>query len=307
MAEGPLAAAKSAGPARRRDSPQVEPQRVEVRGLSLAGFHRLNVWKWEGRGDGVPIVCVHGLTRQGRDFDPLARRLARAGRTVFCPDLPGRGLSEWLRDPACYNLLQYGADMNAVLARLGAEQVDWVGTSLGGLVGMMLAAQPGHPIRRLVLNDIGPYIPSTALRRLGRYIGSDERRFVSLEAAETRFRDVLGPFGNLSNAEWRHLTLHSLKSLADGGFELHHDPAISQAFRQWQFMSVDLWRTWDAVDCPVLVLRGAQSDFLSTATVERMQRSGAHVRSVEFAGCGHAPSLLRDEQVGVVSTFLQPP
>ena len=284
---------------------QTEPQRVEVRGLSMAGFHRLSVWHWPGRADRVPVVCVHGLTRQSRDFDTLARRLQKSGRAVWCPDLAGRGHSEWLRDPGHYQLLQYGADLNAVLARIGAEQVDWVGTSLGGLVGMMLAAQPGRPIRRLVLNDVGPYIPAAALRRLGNYIGSGERRFASLDAAELRFRELLAPFGTLADDEWRHLTLHSLKPLADGGYELHHDPAIAQAYRQWQFMSVDLWRTWDAVTCPVLVLRGADSDFLSRDTVARMQRRGPGAQLVEFDGCGHVPSLMQADQVAAVTAFLE--
>lgn len=282
-----------------------QPQRLELRGLSMAGFHRLSVCHWAGQPDQVPVVCVHGLTRQARDFDRLARRLLEFGRPVWCPDLPGRGHSEWLRDPSHYQLLQYGADLNAVLARIGAEQVDWVGTSLGGLVGMMLAAQPGSPIRRLVLNDVGPTIPAAALRRLGNYISSGERRFASLEVAELRFRELLAPFGSLDDDEWRHLTLHSLKPLPGGGYELHHDPGIGQAYRQWQFMSVDLWRTWAAITCPVLVLRGADSDFLTRDTVARMQRSGPGAQCVEFDGCGHVPSLMRPDQIDAVTTFLE--
>ena len=282
-----------------------QPRRLDVLGLSMAGFHRLSVCHWPGRPDRVPVVCVHGLTRQARDFDVLAHRLGAVGRPVWCPDLAGRGCSEWLRDPSQYQLLQYGADLNAVLARIGAQQVDWVGTSLGGLLGMMLAAQPGSPIRRLVLNDIGPYIPAAALRRLGQYIGSSERRFASLEMAELRFRELLAPFGTLTDDEWRHLTLHSLKALAGGGYALHHDPNIGQTYRQWQFMSVDLWRTWAAIACPVLVLRGADSDFLTRDTVTRMQRSGPGAQCVEFEGCGHVPSLMRTDQVDAVTTFLE--
>ena len=270
----------------------------------MAGFHRLAVWHWPGRADRVPVICVHGLTRQGRDFDVLARRLSAGGRPVWCPDLPGRGHSEWLRDPEQYHLLQYGADMNTVLARVGAQQVDWVGTSLGGLVGMMLAAQPGNPIRRLVLNDVGPYISAQALRRLGTYVGSPDRRFASLDDAQRRLRERLAPFGDLTDDEWRHLTQHSVKPDGQGGVEFRYDPDISRTYRRWQYVSVSLWPVWNAIRCPVLVMRGADSDFLSPDTVARMKRSGPAVSTVEVAGCGHAPALMRDDQISAITSFL---
>ena len=282
-----------------------EPLRVDLNGLSLAGFHRLAVWHWPGQADRVPVICVHGLTRQGRDFDVLARHLSACGRPVWCPDLPGRGRSEWLRDPEQYHLLQYGADLNAVIARVGAQQVDWVGTSLGGLIGMMLAAQPGSPIRRLVLNDIGPYISAPALRRLGAYVGSADRRFASLEAAEQRLRERLAPFGDLDDEEWHHLTLHSVKPDGQGGFEFRDDPDISRTYRRWQYISVSMWPTWNAIRCPVLVIRGADSDFLAPDTLAQMMRSGPAVSSVEIAGCGHAPTLTHADQISAVMSFLE--
>ena len=242
-----------------------------------------------------PMASATDTTRAGR----------ADGRPVWCPDLPGRGHSEWLRDPEQYQLLQYGADMNAVLARMGAQQVDWVGTSLGGLIGMMLAAQPGSPIRRLVLNDVGPYISAQALRRLGTYVGSPDRRFASLDDAQRRLRERLAPFGDLSDDEWRHLTLHSVRPDGYGGFEFRDDPDISRTYRRWQYVSVSIWPVWNAIRCPVLVIRGADSDFLSPDTLARMRRSGPSVSSVEIAGCGHAPTLMRADQIRAVTSFLE--
>jgi pimeloyl-ACP methyl ester carboxylesterase len=189
----------------------VTPRLRSLLGLSLGGFHRIAYWEW-GREDAErTVICVHGLTRQGRDFDLLARTLARRGCRVVCPDLVGRGRSDWLRDPEGYMLLQYGADMNALLARLDVEEVDWVGTSLGGLIGMILAAQPGTPIRRLVINDIGPFIPGSALRRLGTYLNGPQPAFPDLAAAEVWFRETLAPYGELADEHWRHLVEHSLR------------------------------------------------------------------------------------------------
>ena len=187
------------------------PRLASYLGLSLGGFHRLAYWEWGPQDAERTVVCVHGLTRQGRDFDILARTFARRGWRVVCPDLVGRGRSGWLAQPAGYTLLQYGADMNALLARLDVEEVDWIGNSLGGLVGMMLAAQPGSPIRRLVINDIGPFIPGTALRRLGVYLNAPPPRFADLAEAERYIRTTLAPFGALSDDQWRHLAEHSVR------------------------------------------------------------------------------------------------
>ena len=288
-----------------RSAPAAPPRLLHVRCLSLAGFHRLAVWHWPAAGDAVPVICVHGLTRNARDFDTLARELVRRGRSVYCPDLVGRGRSDWLRDPLQYHLGQYAADMINVVNLIGCEQVDWVGTSLGGLVGMTLAAQPGHPIRRLLLNDIGPFIPSAALRRLGRYIDAPVRHFASLAEAELHHRQTLAPFGALGEAEWRHLTEHSLKpAVGRPGFEMRYDPAIARTYHPWQYFNVDLWSSWRRIDCPVRVLRGADSDFISTATCQRMADSGPRASVVELAGCGHAPTLTRPDQIAAVLDFV---
>ncbi|MDZ7589225.1 MAG: alpha/beta hydrolase [Rubrivivax sp.] len=289
-----------------RSAPVAAPRLLHLRCMSLAGFHRLAVWHWPAPGNAVPVVCVHGLTRNARDFDTLARELVKRGRSVYCPDIVGRGHSDWLRDPMQYHLGQYAADLNNVINLIGAEQVDQVGTSLGGLVGMTLAAQPGHPIRRLVLNDIGPFIPSAALRRLGRDIDAPVRHFPSLVEAQLHYRQTLAPFGALSNAEWCHLTEHSLKpAVGRPGFEVRYDPAIARTDHPWQYFNVDLWSSWRRIDCPVQVLRGADSDFISSATCQRMADSGPRARIVEVPGCGHAPTLTRPGQTAAVADFLE--
>lgn len=280
------------------------PRLVSYLGLSLGGFHRLAYWEWGPREAERTLVCVHGLTRQGRDFDILARAFARQGWRVVCPDLVGRGQSGWLTQPAGYTLVQYGADMNALLARLDVEEVDWLGNSLGGLVGMMLAAQPETPIRRLVLNDIGPFIPGTALRRLGLYLNAPPPRFVDLAAAERYVRTTLAPFGQLNDDQWRHLTEHSIRPDGKGGLLRHHDPEIAEAYRPWRLGSIAMWYLWDEVRCPVLLLRGADSDLLPDYTAREMTRRGPRAELIEFEGIGHLPALMTQDQIQPVLNFL---
>jgi pimeloyl-ACP methyl ester carboxylesterase len=298
-----VADAKRASARRRADAN--EPVMHAVRGLSMLGFHKIAVWEWGSKNSGPPVMCVHGLTRQARDFDVLARRLVAEGRRVLCPDLPGRGHSDWLDDPMHYNLLTYANDMNTVLAWAHASEVNWIGTSLGGMVGMMLAAQKFQPIRRLVLNDVGAYVPSTALQRIGRYLAGGPTSLDTLEEAELRIRETLAPFGDLSDREWRHLTVHSFKRDDETSkWIAHHDPAIARTYRQWQFVSVDLWKLWRAITCPVLVLRGADSDFLLPNIVTRMQASGPPTEAVELEGSGHVPTLMREHHIAPILDFL---
>lgn len=281
------------------------PRLVSYLGLSMAGFHRLAYWEWGPREAERTVVCVHGLTRQGRDFDMLARAFARQGWRVICPDLVGRGRSGWLTEPDNYTLVQYGADMNALLARLDVEEVDWVGNSLGGLVGMMLAAQPETPIRRLVLNDVGPFIPGTALRRLGVYLNAPAPRFADLAAAESYIRTTLAPFGALTDDQWRHLAEHSVRSDGNGGLLRHHDPAIAEAYRPWRLGSIAMWYLWDDVRCPTLLLRGADSDLLPAATAQEMGQRGPKSELIEFPGVGHLPALMTHDQIDPIVGFLE--
>jgi pimeloyl-ACP methyl ester carboxylesterase len=270
-----------------------------LRGLSTAGFHEIAYVEWGDDERAPPVVCVHGLTRNGRDFDRLAAVLA-PDRKVVCPDIVGRGRSAWLADPAGYSYAQYCADMTALIARLGCEAVDWVGTSMGGLIGMMLAAQPNTPIRRLVLNDVGPFVPRQAIRRLADYVGKDPL-FSRLAGLEAYLRQIHAPFGALDDAAWMHLALHGHRRLPDGRYGLAYDPAIGRGFQVAADQDIDLWPIWEKVRCPVLLLRGADSDILSPDTARRMT---GKAELAEIAGVGHAPSLMVEAQIAIIIAWL---
>lgn len=269
--------------------------------LGPHGFHRTRYYEWGDADNPRVVICVHGLTRNGRDFDFLAQALATDYR-VICPDVVGRGKSDRLPHAQDYGYPLYLSDMAALIARAGVEQVDWVGTSMGGLIGMMLAAQPYTPIRRLVINDVGPLVPKAALERLSTYVGRSES-FVDLHAVNAYLRDVLAPFGPLTDAQWQHLADHGATQNADGSYALAYDPGIAAAFRG-PLQDVALWPVWDAVRCPALVLRGSESDLLRRDTALEMTRRGPRARLHEVAGVGHAPALMSADQIDVVRTFL---
>jgi pimeloyl-ACP methyl ester carboxylesterase len=249
------------------------------------------------------VICVHGLTRCARDFDFLARELAPRCRVV-CPDLPGRGDSDWLANPLEYQLPVYLADLVALIARLDVETVSWVGTSLGGLIGMALAALPGSPVRRLVLNDAGPVLAASSLARIGAYVGKWPP-LPTIEAAEAHLRAVHAPFGPHSDAEWRFLTEHVVRQNPDGSLRLHYDPALAAAFdARSSNEDQELWGLYDRIPCPTLVLRGERSDLLTRETAQQMSRRGPRAEVVEIAGVGHAPTLIHRAQIRVVADFL---
>jgi pimeloyl-ACP methyl ester carboxylesterase len=271
-----------------------------VLGMSAAGFHRIAFVQWGSR-TGRTVVCVHGLTRNGRDFDALAERLGD-GYHVVCPDIVGRGRSDWLPGGADYGYPQYLSDMATLIAWLGVRELDWVGTSMGGLIGLMLAAMPNSPISRLVLNDVGPFLPKAALERIGGYV-AERPTFSSIEEAAAHLARVHAGFGPLTGDQWRHLAEHSVRP-ATAGFELRIDPAVGAAYLATPIADVDLWATWEQVRVPVLVLRGAQSDLLTAETARRMaERDG--VELVEFAGCGHAPSLMSADHARAITDWLE--
>jgi len=277
------------------------PRDGRLRYLLPAGFFTLAWTEW-GPEDGAPVLCVHGLTRTGRDFDALAMALAAAGRRVICPDLPGRGASDWLPDPLLYAPPSYVAALSHLLARV-AGPVDWVGTSLGGLLGMAVAATPGQPIRRMVLNDVGARIPGVALARIRDYLAEHPREFPDVAALEAHLREVHAPFGRLSDAEWRHLAETSARRLPDGRMTLHYDPGLAGPVLATEPADLDLGGLWEAVRVPVLLLRGAESDLLPAEVALRMAaRPG--VELVEVAGCGHAPALMDPGQIGLITRFL---
>ena len=248
------------------------------------------------------VTCVHGLTRNGRDFDVLAQRLA--GRFRFlCPDMPGRGDSEWLRDPNDYSFATYLPTLTALLAHARADRVAWVGTSMGGLLGMVMAAQPETPVTRLVVNDVGPVIEGAALARIAAYVGLDPA-FDSFASLEAHIREVSAPFGALTDAQWDTLARTTARESPDGRWRLKYDPGIGVPFRAAAAQNSDLWAIWDAIQCPTLLLRGAQSDLLSSATAAEMRSRGPKPELVEVPGVGHAPMLLSEEQIAPVEAFL---
>lgn len=273
-----------------------------LQNLGPHGFHRTVYYEWGDAANPRVLICVHGLTRNGRDFDFLAQALADDYR-VICPDVVGRGKSQWLAQQLDYGYPLYLSDMTALIARSGAEQVDWVGTSMGGLIGMMLAAQPGTPLRKLVINDVGPLVPKAALDRIATYVGK-AGSFPDIRSIELGLRVVLAPFGPLTNEQWAHLATHSALRNADGSYALAYDPAIALAFQGVQ-QDVVLWQMWDAVRCPTLVLRGSQSDLLLRDTALEMTRRGPRAQLREIDGVGHAPALMNAEQIGMVRDFLR--
>ena len=269
--------------------------------LSPHGFHRLNYYEWGDPANSKVVICVHGLTRNGRDFDDIARALSSDYRVV-CPDVAGRGKSEWLTHKEDYAYPVYCADMAALIARSGAQTVDWIGTSMGGLIGMLLAAQPNSPIRKLVMNDVGPFIPKASLERLATYAGKPVS-YESFEAFEQYIRVVSAPFGPLTDAQWRHLTETTARRTDDGRWGTNYDPAIALPFTR-QIADVVLWPFWDQIRCPTLLLRGKESDLLLSETAREMAARGPQAKLVEFAGIGHAPMLMEQSQIAVVREFL---
>jgi pimeloyl-ACP methyl ester carboxylesterase len=272
--------------------------------MGAHGLHRMAYTEWGDPSNPRVVVCVHGLTRNGRDFDFLAQDLASEYRVV-CPDVVGRGRSEWLAVATDYGLPQYAADMVTLIARLHVESVHWVGTSMGGLIGMLLASQPKSPITRMVLNDVGPVITAASIRRIGEYLGRAPK-FASLEQAEGFVRFVAATFGRLTDAQWRHLTEHSVRPAAGGGYEMRYDPAIAEPFRKAMGdEDVSLWPVYDSIRCPTLVMRGAESELLLHETALEMGRRGPQAEVVEIPGVGHAPMMLDEPQIGIVRSFLQ--
>jgi pimeloyl-ACP methyl ester carboxylesterase len=294
-----------------------EPELHFVDCPDARGGHRMAYWQWGDASAAHVVVCVHGLSRQGRDFDVLAQALcARSGGRlrVVCPDVAGRGRSEWLKDPSLYQIPAYAGDMLALLAQLQPAVLDWVGTSMGGLIGMVVCGQPGLPlpvpVRRLVLNDVGPAIRWEAIERIKTYLG-DTGRFDSLEAAAAAMRAVSLTFGPHTDAQWLALSRHMVRPLdgQGGALTLHYDPAIAVPVRattaelsaQGESM---LWQLYDNIQARTLLLRGADSDMLTPQTAAAMAQRGPRAQVVEFAGVGHAPTLVADDQVDCVARFL---
>lgn len=277
--------------------------------LQKKGTHRIAYVEW-GSPDSQRIACcVHGMTRNARDFDYLAQSLAQDGYRVIAVDVAGRGRSDWLKNPVFYGYPLYVADMLAVLDHLQITQVDWIGTSMGGLIGMMIASTQPHRLRRMVLNDIGPFIPGAALMRIGSYVGQN-MKFPDRESAYATMQSIMQPFGIHTQEHWDHLFTHGFVQEADGSYRYAYDPHIGDAFwnkrgKQRKMPDMDLWPMWELITVPMQVLRGAESDLLLADTAERMRQS-AHVHTVvTFEGVGHAPMLMEPDQIMPIRDFLK--
>ena len=268
--------------------------------LLNGAFYRLAWWEW-GDEAAPPVVCVHGLTRNGSDFAALAEALSADFRVV-APDLPGRGRSDWLDQPALYAIPSYLTALSHLLSVIG-RPVSWVGTSLGGLCGMMVTASHGAPVEKLVLNDIGPFIPASALARIRDYLAEAPQDFADRAGLEAHLRRVHAPFGPLGDADWQRMADNSGRMLPSGRVALHYDPAIAVPIAAAEPQDVDLWPVWARNSVPTLVLRGEFSDLLEPATLARMAESGAETLTVP--GCGHAPALTDALTIGAIRAFLQ--
>jgi len=279
-----------------------------VQCISPAGLHRMAYWEWAGpRADAPVLVCVHGLSRQGLDFDTLARALSTHYR-VISPDVVGRGQSDWLKNPAFYQVPNYVADMVTLIARLDVEQVDWVGTSMGGLIGLGLASLPKSPVKKLVLNDVGPALRFEALQRIGSYLGQPLSFASEAEGADYLWSISKG-FGPHTAEQWAALSKPLFKPGPDGRLVLHYDPMIAAPFKTITAEmaaagETALWAAYDALRIPTLLLRGGDSDLLSAETAQAMTERGPRARLHVFEGVGHAPMLIQPEQISVVQEFL---
>ncbi|OGT34903.1 MAG: hydrolase [Gammaproteobacteria bacterium RIFCSPHIGHO2_12_FULL_37_14] len=290
-------------------------------GVCEEGFHRIAYTEWGTPSSShTPLICVHGLTRNRRDFDHLANYLSEREFHLFCPDIVGRGDSDWLNNPLHYTFEQYIADCNVMISRIHTQEIDWVGTSMGGIIGMALASLPNSPIRRLILNDVGPQIQLKGLTRLMLQVGSHPY-FSTIEQAILYHKQTLPDLGNLTEAQWQEISENSIYETKPGIFTLKFDPKIKttslKSKMAWSsvlhphkalegvLFDVELWEIWETVKCPVLIIRGKKSDILSMSTVDRMKRGHIHVDVIEIPDAGHAPALLDPEQHEMIYQWLK--
>ena len=271
------------------------------------GWHKIAYSDW-GPGDGPLVICVHYLTGNRHYFDPLARTLAARGHRVIAPDMPGRGESDFLKNPADYNLRQYMIDLSALLSSLGvnaARSVDWIGASMGGFLGIVTAAMANTPVRRLALVDIGPYLAAPELRQIAAAIGQ-QPIFTNMDEATDYIRQSrTASWGPVPDGYWTEFAKHGIRALSGGKLTLHYDPALAVSFAQNSGDNIDLWTVWDAITCPVLTLRGENSTILTAPVADEMTRRGPRTRLEVFEGCGHVPSLAMPVQTDLIANWLK--
>ncbi|MDH4394477.1 MAG: alpha/beta hydrolase [Limnobacter sp.] len=277
-----------------------------VQWLSPEGLKNLAYREWGAPNNPHVLLCVHGLTRSSQDFDTVAQKMAHCTKVVSV-DMPGRGRSDWFANGANYAVPNYVAACVALVARLNAEKLDWLGTSMGGLIGMGYASLPNNPIRKLILNDVGPSLNLEALQRIGTYVGADVQ-FDTRQQAHQYIRSISAPFGPHTEEQWAHLC-DTVLVQKNGKFIPHYDPAISTGFKDMnaqvvQAMEGALWAAYDSITTPTLLVRGENSDLLSAATAQQMTQRGPKAKLIEVKGVGHAPTFMQDDQIQLVSDFL---
>ena len=281
----------------------MQPRHGTYKGLGPAGYHELHYVEWGRRNAARTIVCAHGYSGNARDFDFIARELSADAR-VICIDVAGRGDSAWLASPLQYHFGQFLADIRSLLAHLKVKEVDWIGTSMGGLLGMMLASQPSSPVRRLVMNDVGAFLPIDALQAISRNLEAPAS-FATLEAVEAHMRHTHRDWSAISDAQYRELAIHGSREI-EGGYRLHFDPAIARVARPIPFTpGLFFWDAWYRVRCPVLLLRGVNSDVFPESVADTMLEVKPAARVIEIAACGHVPSLMCPEETAIVGNFLR--
>lgn len=266
------------------------------------GFHQISYTEWGDPSHPEVLICAHGLTRNARDFDFLAQHLAPHMR-VICFDFAGRGQSDWLLNKNDYDYPQYLMDATAVIARQNVESVTWLGTSMGGILGMTMASLPKNTIKRLIVNDVGPFVPKSALERIATYVG-EQPAFDTEQELEDFFKANYASFGNLTSEQWAHITQHSQRQLENGQYTSHYDPDIAVPFKSKAVQDVDFWPVWDRINVPTLLLRGENSDLLMPETAEEMTRRGPNAELHIIPDTGHAPPLMSDAQIKLVSNWL---
>ena len=280
----------------------------EIFGNNSKGSHRLVYSDW-GPENAVPVICVHGLTGNGHDFDILAEELINDGRRLICVDLPGRGRSDFLSEPLDYNYQLYCDDLTALLEHLGVNKpnsIDWIGISLGGLLGIRLAGLKDTPIRRMILNDVGPIVPQAALDFIHMVI-SKQYTFDTTAALEKRMRETRGlTWGPVTDAQWRLMAEHNARALDDGSITYSYDPNIAVIFGEEPTGEQDLWPAWDAIKCPVMVIHGKKSVVLTKPIIKEMQTrfTGGQLKLVQYKDCGHVPSLMAPQHIKDIRTWL---
>ena len=268
------------------------------------GLYHMAYREWGDPANPRVLLCVHGLTRNSLDFERMAQSLSSRYR-VIAPDVVGRGESDSLVDPMGYNTVTYAADMITLIAHLNVPQVDWLGTSMGGMVAMLLAGQPNSPIRRLILNDVGPTLSLEALKRIVGYVGSPYE-FADLETARRYVRLIFTPFALKTEADWDALIDSTLKPLPNGGYRFNYDKNISKPLQAALLgTDINLWPMYDRIQCPTLLLHGELSDLLSPTTALEMTQRGPRAVLKTVAGVGHAPMLMSDDQIALVRDFLE--